>query len=151
MGKSILGNNILDVVAVAWFVAQFLKVIHGLITDKKLYLQRFWETGGMPSSHSSTVASLTTAVGIVYGISSGLFAVSIVLAVIVMHDAVGIRRAAGKQAGVVNRMGTWLTNHSNEAYFQEELKELLGHKHIEVLAGAILGVLITLLMMNHLH
>lgn len=150
MTHGILGNNILDVVAVAWFVAQALKVVHGLITDKKFYLRRFWETGGMPSSHSATVASLATAIGIVYGISSGLFAISIVLGAIVMHDAVGIRRAAGKQAGVINRMVILLNKSFQEGFDQKELKELLGHKPLEVFAGAVLGIVITLLLSWHL-
>lgn len=150
MENGILENKILDVVAIAWFVAQSLKVINGLITEKKLYLRRFWDTGGIPSSHSATVSSLATSVGFVYGTSSGLFAISMVLAAIVIHDAVGIRRAAGKQAGVVNRMGIWLNKNSENKYKQEELKELLGHEPIEVLVGAVLGILITLLMMNYL-
>ena len=150
MEKAILGNNILDVVAVAWFTAQFLKVILGLITDRKFYYNRFWETGGLPSSHSATVVSLSTAMAIVHGISSSQFAISIVLAVIVIHDAVGIRRAAGKQAGVLNRMGILLNKIYNEGYNHEEMKELLGHKPVEVLAGAILGIAITFLMRGHL-
>lgn len=150
MHKGILGNNILDVVAVAWFVAQSLKVIHGLISDGKFYFRRFWETGGMPSSHSATVASLATAIGLVYGISSGLFAISVVLGAIVMHDAVGIRRAAGKQAGVINRMVVLLNKSFKEGFDQDELKELLGHKPLEVFAGAVLGIIITLLFSWHL-
>lgn len=150
MEKGILGNNILDVVAVAWFMAQFLKVVHGLITDKKFYISRFWETGGMPSSHAATVTSLSTAIGIVHGTSSAMFAISIVLAAIVMHDAVGIRRAAGKQAGVLNRMGILLNQTFQGGYNHEEMKELLGHKPVEVLAGAILGIIITLLLQGHL-
>jgi acid phosphatase family membrane protein YuiD len=123
----ILGNNILDVVFVAWFIAQFYKVIICIIIDKKISITRFWETGGMPSSHSSTVSALATSVGIVYGTVTPLFAVSIVFAIIVLHDAAGIRRAAGKQASVLNRLGVTLSKFFDERFREEQLKELLGH------------------------
>ena len=96
----IFGNRVLDVVFVAWFIAQFYKVISSIFIEKRLNIRRMWETGGMPSSHSSTVSCLTTCIGIRYGTSSDLFAISIILSGIVMYDATGIRRAAGKQAGV---------------------------------------------------
>ena len=146
----ILGNKILDVVVIAWFIAQFYKVVSSLILEKRLNIRRFWETGGMPSSHSSTVSSLATAVGITQGIHSVYFAISVVFAIIVMHDASGIRRAAGKQAGVLNELGKSLSNLFEEKFHQEQLKELLGHTPVEVLAGAILGVVVALLMKPYL-
>ncbi len=146
----LLDNNILDVVFVAWFLAQFYKVISSIIIDKKLNMKRLWETGGMPSSHSSTVSALTTAVGISKGVSSPLFAICLVFAVIVMHDASGIRRAAGKQAGVLNRLGESLSKMFDEGYVQEQLKELLGHTPVEVLIGAMLGVSVAFLLKFHL-
>lgn len=146
----ILGNKILDVVVVAWFIAQFYKVISALITEKKINIKRFWETGGMPSSHSSTVSSLATAVGISQGVSSIYFAISVIFAIIVMHDASGIRRAAGKQAGVLNALGKSLSNLFEEKFHQEQLKELLGHTPVEVMVGAILGIAIAFLMKSYL-
>jgi acid phosphatase family membrane protein YuiD len=146
----ILGNNILDVVFVAWFIAQFYKVVVSIIIDKKLSIRRFWETGGMPSSHSSTVSALATSVGIVYGTVTPLFAVSIVFAIIVLHDAAGIRRAAGKQAGVLNRLGTSLSKLIDERFSEEKLKELLGHTPVEVLIGTIVGIAVAFIFKFHL-
>ena len=146
----IFGNAILDVVFVSWFLAQFYKVLSSLLIDKKLRIKRFWETGGMPSSHSSTVSALATSVGIVYGVNSPLFAVSVVFAIIVIHDAAGIRRAAGKQASVLNRLGTSLSKLLDERLNHEQLKELLGHTPVEVFVGMILGVAVAFLMKSHL-
>ena len=146
----ILGNNILDVVFVAWFIAQSYKVITSLVVEKKLIIKRFWETGGMPSSHSSTVSALATSVGIVYGTATPLFAVSIVLAVIVIHDAAGIRRAAGKQASVLNRLGDTLSNLFDGRFSEEKLKELLGHTPVEVLIGTLLGIVVAFILKFHM-
>lgn len=146
----IFGNSILDVVFIAWFIAQFYKVVVSIIIDKKLSIKRFWETGGMPSSHSSTVSALATSVGIVYGTATPLFAVSIVFAIIVLHDAAGIRRAAGKQAGVLNRLGTSLGKLVDERFSEEKLKELLGHTPVEVLIGTIVGIAIAFIFKFHL-
>lgn len=146
----IFGNSILDVVFVAWFIAQFYKVISSLVVEKKLMVKRFWETGGMPSSHSSTVSALTASIGIVYGASSALFAISIIFAVIVMHDAAGIRRAAGQQASALNRLGASLSKVFDERFGEEQLKELLGHTPVEVLMGCILGVAVAFIFKFHL-
>ncbi len=149
-GGIILGNSILDVVFVAWAIAQIYKVISSIIVEKKLNIKRMWETGGMPSSHSSTVSALTTSVGIVYGLSSPLFAASLVFAIIVMHDAAGIRRAAGRQASALNRLGKTLSKVFDERFNEDHLKELLGHSPVEVLVGAVVGLVVAFLMRGHL-
>ena len=146
----IFGNRILDVVFVAWFIAQFSKVIHSIYVEKRFVLRRLWETGGMPSSHTATVTSLSTAIGITYGTSSPVFAISIIFATVVMSDAAGIRRAAGKHAGVLNKLNDTLRNLLETKIQHEQLKELLGHTPFEVLAGAILGVVIAFLMYGYL-
>ncbi len=146
----ILGNKILDVVTVSWFIAQFYKVIASLVTEKRVNLKRMFETGGMPSSHSSTVSALATAVGIIYGVSSALFAVSAIFAIIVMHDASGIRRAAGEQAGILNKLSESLNSLFENKFQQENLRELLGHTRIEVIVGSILGIAVALLMKPYL-
>ncbi len=146
----ILGNSILDVVFVAWAIAQLYKVISSIVIERKFSIKRLWETGGMPSSHSSTVSALATSVGIVYGAASPLFAVSLVFAIIVMHDAAGIRRAAGKQASALNRLGKTLSKVFDERFDEDHLKELLGHSPVEVLVGAIVGVAVAFLLMFHL-
>ncbi len=146
----VLGNSILDVVVVAWFVAQAYKVISTLFVDRKMALKRFVETGGMPSSHASTVSALTTSVGIVYGVSSSLFAVTIIFAVIVIHDAAGIRRAAGNQARALNRLEATLNKLFEEHFRDERLKELLGHTKVEVLVGTLLGIAVAFIFKFHL-
>ncbi|MGY0394070.1 divergent PAP2 family protein [Fusobacterium sp.] len=155
----IFGNRVLDVVFIAWFIAQFYKVISSIFIEKRLNIRRMWETGGMPSSHSSTVSCLTTCIGIRYGTSSDLFAISIILSGIVMYDATGIRRAAGKQAGVINqfveKIPLILGQKRYERYFglekSEKLKELLGHTPFEVLIGCISGIVVGLVFMKYLQ
>lgn len=149
-GGIILGNSILDIVFMSWSIAQFYKVVSSTIQEKKFSIKRMWETGGMPSSHSSTVSALATSVGIVYGPASPLFAVSLVFAIIVMHDAAGIRRAAGKQASVLNRLGKTLSKVFDERFDEDHLKELLGHSPVEVLVGGILGVAVAFILRFHL-
>ncbi len=146
----IFGNSILDVVVIAWFVAQAYKVISTLFVEKKLVLRRFVETGGMPSSHSSTVSALATSVGLVYGLDSVLFAITLIFAIIVIHDAAGIRQAAGNQARVLNRLEATLNKLFEEHFRDERLKELLGHTKIEVLAGTLLGIAIAFIFKFHL-
>lgn len=155
----IFGNRVLDVVFIAWFVAQFYKVLATIFYEKKVNFRRMWETGGMPSSHSSTVSCLTTCIGIRYGISSDIFAISIIFSGIVMYDAAGIRRAAGKQAGVINhfveKIPLMIGEKQYQKYFgrekSEKLKELLGHTPFEVLIGCILGVVIGLIFTKYLQ
>ncbi len=144
------GNRILDVVFIAWFIAQIYKVFSTLIIEKKINWRRFIETGGMPSSHSSTVTSLVTSILILHGAKSSYFAMSFVFSVIVMYDATGIRRAAGKQAGVLNRIAEIFSHKFNHRIVEENLKELLGHTPVEVGIGAILGVIVALFMKPYL-
>ncbi len=146
----IFGNKILDVVAVAWFIAQFYKVVSAIVSKKKFEIKRLWNTGGMPSSHSSAVSSLATAIGITQGLYTPLFAAVVVLAIIVMHDAAGIRRAAGQQAGVLNKITESLTSLFDERFSNKQLKELLGHTPVEVFVGAILGIAVALVMKGYL-
>lgn len=152
MNEGIIFNNrILDITFIAWFLAQFYKVLETIFVEKGFNLKRFFETGGMPSSHSSTVSCLTTCIGIVYGTNTLYFAIAIVFSGITMYDAAGIRRAAGKQARVVNRMVEELAQRLGQRFNDEKkLKELLGHTPFEVLIGAILGVVIAFLFKDYL-
>lgn len=155
----ILNNRVLDVVFIAWFIAQFYKVLTTVFKNGKLDITRMWDTGGMPSSHSSTVSCLVTSIAIRYGISSDLFAITIIFAGIVMYDAAGIRRAAGKQAGVINslieKIPLFIGRAQYNKHFSKEkeakLKELLGHTPFEVLVGCILGIIIGLLFRTYLQ
>lgn len=155
----ILGNRVLDVVFIAWFIAQFYKVITSVFVNKKLDITRLWDTGGMPSSHSSTVSCLTTCVGLKYGLSSDFFAVTVIFAGIVMYDAAGIRRAAGKQAWVINsllnKIPLFIGRAQYEKHFSKEkeakLKELLGHTPFEVMVGCVLGIVIGFIFKTYLQ
>ena len=142
----IVGNKIFDVVFVALFLAQALKVIISLFTERRLNFRKFLDTGSMPSSHTSSVVSLATAIGIKEGIQSSLFAISVVFAVVVMYDATGVRRAAGKQASVLNKIVNNIKKREGYAIIEENLKELLGHTPLEVFGGAVLGIIVAFLM-----
>ena len=152
-------NSILMAVLLSWFTAQALKVVFVLITNRKFDLQRFVGSGGMPSSHSSLVMTLVVMVARADGISSTTFALALAFAVIVMYDAMGVRRAAGEQAKVLNKIvfqwGDVVKKDSpekesskkadsSEELAKKELKEFLGHTPLEVLGGALLGILIAM-------
>ena len=127
--------------------AQLIKCIVFLIIKRKLDVRLFTTTGGMPSSHSAGVMGLSTAVGLINGFNSIEFAISIGFACIVMYDAAGVRRAAGKQAACLNRI-------IMDVYKQDlaeaggKLKELLGHTPMQVLVGAAYGVFYAVLIHN---
>lgn len=143
--SQIFNNHVLWVAILAWSVAQVLKVIGHVIKYKTIDFSRFIGSGGMPSSHSAFVCSLATGVGQIEGYSSTMFAISVAFALVVMYDASGVRRAAGKQAAVLNKI---MKNfYDPQFHIEEKLKELIGHTPVEVFAGAILGVAITLLAM----
>lgn len=138
--NEILDNKIIWVSLLAWFIAQFIKVLLTIMFGKQLDLTRFVGSGGMPSSHSALVVSMATSIGYSNGFNSSIFALSATVALIVMYDAAGVRRAAGKQAAVLNEIVEELQAH--RGIREEKLKELLGHTPIEVIAGAALGILI---------
>lgn len=139
--NDLLSNRTITVPALAWFVAQLIKVINVILIDRKIDFTRFVGSGGMPSSHSSFIVSLATVVGKSQGIGSAEFGIAIAVSLIVMYDAAGIRRAAGKQAKVLNQL---IFSHNNKEQFDEKLKELLGHSPFEVIMGALLGILMGL-------
>lgn len=131
----------LQIAFLAMLIAQFLK----LFTIKPFSLSRLVSTGGMPSSHASFVSSLTTMIGLNHGFSSDFFAIVLVFSLIIMYDATGVRRAVGKQAAVLNHLISHLSNKENLELIYEELKELIGHTPVEVIAGAFLGITIAIL------
>jgi uncharacterized protein len=138
----ILTNRVLLVSFAATLIAQFLKVIIELVRYRKFNFRVLVGTGGMPSSHSALVTALATGVGLTLGWGSVEFAMSVIFASIVMYDAAGVRQAAGKQARVLNQIMDEFFQ-ENPAFNQDRLKELLGHTPIQVLAGSILGILIS--------
>ncbi|MGV8145049.1 MAG: divergent PAP2 family protein [Alkaliphilus sp.] len=144
--NDILYNEVLWVSVTAWFVAQALKVVHTFIVDKHFNIWRFIGSGGMPSSHSSFVVGLTTAVGLVHGWDSTIFAVALVSSLVVMYDAAGVRRAVGKQAAIINQIIEDWHEKKSKPFNEKRLKELIGHTPVEVIAGATLGIIIANIM-----
>lgn len=127
----------------SWFIAQVIKVIINLIIHKKLIWERLIGDGGMPSGHSATVSSLAVITGLMCGFGSAQFALAGILAVIVCHDATGVRQQAGKHAEMLNEILEVL---GNEDLPQEKLKVLLGHTPLQVIAGITIGIANALLM-----
>lgn len=141
----IINNDILWTALGGWLAAQVIKVILVFITSRKLDFKRMVGSGGMPSSHSSITTALTMSIGFVYGFDSGLFAVAMVLTFVVLYDASGVRRSAGQQAAILNQLvDDW--GRGKFMNTDKKLKELLGHTPLEVIAGAILGVLIAVII-----
>ena len=140
-------NRILLIALIAWIVTQAAKVIIYWIVNKKLVLERMFGDGGMPSGHSAVVASLATATGLQCGWDSPVFAVAAILAVIVMHDATGVRQETGKQAKVINDIVKMLEARGRgELTPAETLKEFVGHTGPQVLVGALGGIVIAVVM-----
>ncbi len=128
---------------VAWTIAQAAKVIYTSARQRRLNLRVLAETGGMPSSHSAIVMGLTTGIGRINGFSSVTFAIALIFSVVVMYDAQGVRRAAGRQAAVLNRLVEDMV--AQRGIQEDRLRELLGHTPVEVLVGAALGIVVGLL------
>lgn len=127
-----------------WFCIQTFKVFYDLVKTKKFNFKRIMGAGGMPSSHSAVVTCLATMVGKSQGIETPIFAVSVVFAFVVMYDAAGIRRAAGKQAKLLNKIIE--TPGPSGVQVSERLVEVLGHTPTQVVVGAIIGIIVGLII-----
>ncbi|MCX4350183.1 MAG: divergent PAP2 family protein [Lachnospiraceae bacterium] len=138
----LLNNQVFVSATLGWLVAQVLKTLIHLILTKRFVVERMVGSGGMPSCHSATVCGLATAAGIKYGGGSFEFAIAVMLSIIVMYDAMGVRRETGKQGQVLNEMMEIFTNMGNQISPEAKLKELVGHTPLQVLMGAILGIII---------
>ncbi len=139
----LLTNRILLAAVIAWLVAQVSKTVFELIQQRKLILSRLVSSGGMPSSHTALVTALATATGRVMGVGSATFAITVVLASIVMYDAAGVRRAVSIQARILNQMID--EAFQGQPFAEKRLRELIGHTPIQVFVGALLGIAIGLL------
>ncbi|NLY54768.1 MAG: divergent PAP2 family protein [Firmicutes bacterium] len=139
---NIAHNEVLQAAFLAWLIAQGAKTLLAWHATGRFSLERLVGSGGMPSSHSALVVALTTGVGLREGWGSTLTAITVVFSAIVMYDAAGVRRAAGKQARVLNKIVSELA--ANKPVREERLKELLGHTPFEVIVGALLGVAVAL-------
>ena len=140
-------TNVLVPVFFAWLITQTCKVMVGVIREKRFDFRWFVGAGGMPSSHAATVCSLTTAIGMTDGVNTPLFALSLIFSIIVLFDAQGIRRTIGMQANILNKI-------VDDIYWkgkiqETRLKELLGHTPVEVLVGALSGVVIAMVVVYY--
>lgn len=141
--RRIISNYILMSAAASWMLSQIIKTILTLIMTKKFEPERIFGAGGMPSAHSAMVCALLMGIARTCGVESPEFALTVAFAAVVMYDAMGVRRAAGEQARVLNKMvDIWEQRGIDIA--DKELKEYLGHTPMEVLAGAMLGILVSL-------
>lgn len=135
-------NYVLVTALIGSLLAQLIKVIINLVILGRFVPERMWGAGGMPSSHSATVCAMVVATGRYCGTGSTEFALSLVFAIIVMYDAMGVRRETGEQAKVLNRLlSEWIDQEVNflPQFNTKKLKEMVGHTPIQVLTGAILG------------
>ena len=142
--QKIITNKYLYVPLVVWFCIQSFKVIYELFKTKKFNFKRIIGAGGMPSSHSAVVTCLATLVGKAEGTDSIMFAMATIFALVVMYDAAGVRRAAGKQAHLLNKIIE--TPGLSNVEVQEKLVEVLGHTPLQVIVGAIIGITVGLLV-----
>lgn len=142
MSKANYGIEVVAVTFASWIIAQGIKVISSAIAQKKFDFRWFLGAGGMPSAHAAGVTALATSVALTEGIDSILFGITMIFTLIVMFDAQGVRRAAGKQAKILNKIVDDI--YLKRGIEQDRLRELVGHTPVEVIAGAILGIMISL-------
>lgn len=139
--NELLSNQLLITAVASWAVAQTAKLILDGILHKRLNWERLFGDGGMPSGHSATVCSLAMMSGLSYGFDSFAFAVSAVFAIVVCHDAMGVRHETGKQAILINEIVRSFEILTGEELPEVKLKEFVGHTPIQVLAGSLLGLI----------
>ncbi|MCB1221911.1 MAG: divergent PAP2 family protein [Planctomycetales bacterium] len=153
MGHILSYNPVITVGFFGLFIAQIIKLIVSLVSSGRMDFRRLVDTGGMPSSHTSFVSSVTTSIGIIEGFHSTMFAVALCFSVIVVYDATNLRRSAGYHAQWLNRIVPDLLQGKiiKEKFDYKVLRELLGHNPIEVFVGGVLGVLIAVLTLYFLN
>lgn len=140
----IITNKYIYVPIIMWVMIQTFKVIWELIKTKKFNFKRIMGAGGMPSSHSAIVVGLATMIGKYEGVDTAIFAVALIFSFIVMYDATGVRRAAGKQATLLNKIVQ--TPGLSTLQVHEKLVEVLGHTPIQVFVGALIGIIVGLIV-----
>ena len=142
--EEFITNKYIYVPILLWIGIQTFKLVYDLVTTKKFNFKRILGAGGMPSSHSAVVTSITTLIGKYQGVGSPIFALSLIVALVVMYDACGVRRAAGKQAKLLNKIvqTPGLTN----VEVTERLQEVLGHTPVQVFVGALIGIVAGLIV-----
>ena len=139
----LLNNQILVNSLLAWAAAQIIKTILYAAVHRQIDIHRLFGDGGMPSGHSATVTAMATTAALEYGLDSPIFAVTAIFGIVVMHDAMGVRREAGKHAEVLNNL---IASLNQDVPPEEALKEFLGHTPLQVCFGALLGFGVALLL-----
>ena len=146
MSKFAADNQILISVIIAWAGAQTLKTLLTLWIEKKFVAERLIGPGGMPSSHSSTVCALAVSTAFLYSVHSFEFSISLVMAIIVMHDAMNVRLETGKQAKILNAIIKENSFECKGDVFEQQLKELVGHTPTQVICGAFFGIIVAVIV-----
>ena len=141
-------SEVLLISVSAWAVAQLIKVVFGLVRERRLDLSYFVTSGGMPSSHTALVCALATAVAMTQGLGSATFGISAVLAAVVTYDAAGVRRSVSRQSVILNRVVRELWEKRPRGELEHDLREFIGHTPIQVIAGAVLGIFIAWLWLT---
>ncbi|NLL79443.1 MAG: divergent PAP2 family protein [Clostridiales bacterium] len=144
--NELFSNKIFISAVTGWLVAQILKTLIHMALTKSFQAERLVGSGGMPSSHSSTVCALAASSGILYGLGSFEFAVTAIFAIVVMYDAMGVRRETGRQSKVLNEMIELFFHMGKNVNVEDTLREFIGHTPLQVLAGAILGIALAFLI-----
>lgn len=144
--NELFSNKIFISAVTGWLVAQILKTLIHMALTKSFQAERLVGSGGMPSSHSSTVCALAASSGILYGLGSFEFAVTAIFAIVVMYDAMGVRRETGRQSKVLNEMIELFSHMGKNVNVEDTLREFIGHTPLQVLAGAILGIALAFLI-----
>lgn len=145
--EQLIHNKILISGIVGWASAQVLKTIIFLIVNKRFEIERLFGDGGMPSGHSATVAAVALSSGLEYGLDSPYFAVAMIMAIIVMHDASGVRLETGKQAKVLNEMSDIVQKlGGTDLTYNEKLEEFVGHTPFQVAMGCALGFVVAIVL-----
>ena len=158
ISKTLTCNYLINIGAISWVISQLLKTVIFFFQNKKMNFKRLSESGGMPSAHSALVCSVALGTVHKYGLSSPYFSFALTLAMIVMYDAMGVRRAAGEQAKAINNIQEYLSINECSLPIKEnskiefnKLNESLGHTLIEVIAGSVLGICVTVVSIVWFH
>ncbi len=137
----IISNEVLWVSVAGWTIAQLVKVLLRLAQEKRFDLRYFFASGGMPSAHSATVCALATSVAMTQGCGSTAFAITAIMAAVVMYDAAGVRQAVSRQSIILDRIVKQLLEKRPRDEVDRDLRELVGHTPFQVIVGAVIGIL----------
>ncbi len=142
MLSDFLNNKVLLISAASWVITQILKVLVILVQERRLAWNYLVTSGGMPSSHTATVCALATSIALTIGVGSIYFSIAVVLAVIVMYDAAGVRQSVGQHSAILNRMVREFSFRTSKQEREKDLREFIGHTPFQVFVGALLGIFI---------